>query len=155
MPVFTVFLLLIPLIELWLLIEIGSALGALPTFLLLVAAGVLGVSLLRRASISTLLKAQHSMRQGQQPAGALLEGAATVLGGVLFLIPGFFTDVLGALLVFPLTRYWLVRTFLKRGMVVSVGRFHAQTYSTQRSNDIEGEVVQRHEHSEKISSDRP
>lgn len=156
MPVFAVLLLLIPLIEIWLLIEIGGALGAFPTFLLLIASTVLGITLLRRLGFSTLMRAQRNINAGEMPAQALLEGSFIALGGILFLIPGFFTDALGLLLVLPPTRYLLLKFVLKRGLVMRGGfQQTTTTRSTQHPRDIEGEVVSRHEHAEKISSYRP
>lgn len=155
MPVFAISLLLVPLIEIWLLIEIGGAIGAFPTFLLLIASTVLGITLLRRLGFATLMRAQRNISAGEMPTQTLLEGSFIALGGILFLIPGFFTDALGMLLVIPLTRSLLMKLVLRRGLVM-YGRFRqtTSTCSTRHPCDIEGEVVSSYEHTEKISSDR-
>ncbi|MEZ5451207.1 MAG: FxsA family protein [Thiothrix sp.] len=72
------------------LIKVGSAIGALPTILLLILAGVAGVFLLRHQGFVTLTRLQRSLNAGELPASeAMLEGALLVLAGLLFLIPSF------------------------------------------------------------------
>ena len=149
-------LLLFPFIEIGLLVKLGGAIGVLPTFLLLILSGVVGISLLRGAGFATLSRVQRSLGAGELPAQTLLDGAFTVLSGILFLIPGFFTDILGLLCLFPPTRTLLAKAVLKRGKFVVSGFRQNQHYSySQTHNDIEGEVVQRHDDDKKISSDRP
>lgn len=133
LPIVAILLLLLPFIEIWLLIKVGSAIGALPTILLLILAGVVGMFLLRHQGFATLTKFQRSLNAGELPAQAMLEGAVLLFAGVLFMIPGFFTDILGLLCVLPPTRYLLVKGLLRNSMV-SVGK---------RPYDIEGEVVRR------------
>jgi UPF0716 protein FxsA len=148
-PVFSVLFLVIPFIELWLLIKVGSAIGALATILLLILSGFLGMYLLRRPGLSTLAKLQRDMQAGQRPAKSLLEGMMMLLGGLLFIIPGFFTDIIGLILLLPPTRYLLVKFLLKNGAGY-------QYTSTPRSSsaDIEGEVIRRTDDT-KNSLDRP
>lgn len=140
LPVFGIFLLLLPFIEIWLLIKVGSAIGALPTILLLILAGMLGMFLLRHQGFATLAKLQRNMNAGELPAYAMLEGAMLVVAGLLFIIPGFFTDIVGLVFVLPPTRYLLLKALLKGGVVV---RGTAASQSRQGSRDIEGEVVHR------------
>lgn len=134
--------LLIPVIEIWLLIKVGGALGVLPTILLLILAGMLGMALLRHQGFATLARFQRSMNEGQVPAQAMLDGVVLLVAGVLFMIPGFFSDILGLLCLFPPTRYLLLKVLLKRG-TVSVQGFQYTQSTRQGSNDIEGEVVSR------------
>lgn len=134
--------LLIPVIEIWLLIKVGGALGVLPTILLLILAGMLGMALLRHQGFATLARFQRSMNEGQVPAQAMLDGVVLLVAGVLFMIPGFFSDILGLLCLFPPTRYLLLKALLKRG-TVSVQGFQYTQSTRQGSNDIEGEVVSR------------
>lgn len=152
-PVFTVLLLVIPFLELWLLIKVGSAIGAFPTILLLILSGVLGIYLLRHQGLSTLAKFQRDMQAGQRPAQALLEGTMMLVGGLLFIIPGFLTDIMGLILLLPPTRYLLVKALLKRG-VVSVSGFQHTQSSQSYSSDIEGEVIRRDDDA-KNSLNRP
>ncbi|MBU0655817.1 MAG: FxsA family protein [Gammaproteobacteria bacterium] len=141
-PVFALLFLVLPFIEIWLLIKVGSAIGALPTILLLILAGMLGIFLLRHQGFATLARVQRSVNEGQLPAQTMLEGVVLLVGGLLFIIPGFFTDILGLLCVLPPTRYLLLKLLLKRA-VVSTSGFHRQTSSSQGSRYIEGEVVRR------------
>lgn len=144
LPVFAALLLLLPLIEIWLLIRIGGAIGALPTFLLLILISMAGMVLLRRLGFATLTRFQNDVRAGELPARALMEGALLVIGAILFVIPGFFTDLLGLLLILPPTRYWIGRVLLKHS-VVTTGGSPYKSSSTRKHDPIEGEVVSRRE----------
>jgi len=153
-PVFSVLFLVIPFIELWLLIKVGSAIGALATILLLILSGFLGMYLLRHQGLATLAKFQRDVQAGQRPAKSLLDGMMMLLGGLLFIIPGFFTDLVGLILLLPPTRYLLVKFMLKNG-VVSVGGGYQHTSAPRSSGtDIEGEVIRRTDDI-KNSLDRP
>ncbi len=81
----------VPLIEIYLLIEIGAHIGAMPTIALIIFTAVLGVFLLRLQGLMTLAKVRHSMDQGELPAAALLEGLMLLIAAALLLTPGFFT----------------------------------------------------------------
>lgn len=106
--------LLIPLIEIYLLIKVGSVIGALPTVALVVFTAVLGAFLLRIQGFSTLARVRETMARGGIPAVEMLEGAVLLLAGALLLTPGFFTDAIGfACLIPPLRRYIVLR-FLQR-----------------------------------------
>ncbi|QTR47892.1 FxsA family protein [Thiothrix litoralis] len=153
-PVFTVLLLLVPFIELWLLIKVGSAIGAFATILLLILSGVFGMFLLRHQGLVTLAKFQREMQTGQPPAQAGLEGIMLLLSGLLFIIPGFFSDILGLILLLPPTRYLLIKALLKRGVVSATGFQYSQSSRSYNSHDIEGEVVHRDDDT-KNSLDRP
>lgn len=152
---FSVFplLLVIPFIELWLLIKVGSAIGAFATILLLILSGFLGMYLLRHQGLATLTKFQRDMQAGQRPAKSLMEGTLLLVSGLLFIIPGFFTDIVGLILLLPPTRYLLVKFLLKNGVVSATGFQYTQT-SRSASTDIEGEVIRRDD-STKNSLDHP
>jgi UPF0716 protein FxsA len=94
----------VPLFELWLLLQVGEKMGALPTLALVVGTGIVGANLARREGMRTIEKVNKAMAQGQMPQEALLDGLAIFLGGALLLTPGILTDVLGFSLLFPLTR---------------------------------------------------
>ena len=104
----------VPVIEIYLLIKVGGWIGALPTVFLVVFTAVLGVLLLRQQGFAALRRVQTSLANGQIPAMELLEGMLLTLGGVLLLIPGFFTDSLGFMFLIPPVRRWLVRALLDR-----------------------------------------
>lgn len=109
---------LVPLVEIYLLIQVGSMIGALPTVLLIVITALVGVTLLRAQGLSTWLEAQRTLAGGELPALQLMEGAALLVSGALLLTPGFVTDFIGFLGLIPVTRKMLVRWFLSRATVV-------------------------------------
>lgn len=105
-----------PLIELYVLIEVGSEIGALPTILLSVFTAILGGSLVRLQGFSVLFRAQTAMAQNEVPAIELLEGAILLLTGLALLLPGFITDAVGfLLLITPLRRYLIIRYLAASG----------------------------------------
>ncbi len=115
----------IPIIEVYLIIKAGQLMGPLPTVLLLLAISCAGAWLVRAQGFSTLRGIQMELAQGGLPAAALMDGAMILVGGVLLLTPGFFTDLLGLFFLIPLTRTlikglagnWLQRR-LQRGTIV-------------------------------------
>lgn len=110
MPILFIILFLfiaIPLIEIYFLIEIGSAIGALPTILAIVFTAVLGVFLIRIQGFSTMQKAQTAIQSGQVPALEMIEGVMLLIAAVLLLIPGFATDTVGFVLLIPPVRKFL------------------------------------------------
>jgi UPF0716 protein FxsA len=117
-PLITVIFLVVPIIEIYLLIQVGQVIGAGWTIFLVVFTAVIGVWLLRIQGLSTLTRAQQKMQQGELPAREILEGMGLVVAGALLLTPGFFTDTVGFFLLFPPTRIWLVSRIASR-MVVS------------------------------------
>jgi UPF0716 protein FxsA len=120
-----------PLIELWLMIRVGSSIGALSTIALLIGAGILGGALLRRQSFEMLLRVDQRLQQGQMPAEEILESFALTLAAVCLMIPGFITDILAApLLIGPLRR-WLIRRYL--------GSLYYQQHQRHESKIIEGD----------------
>lgn len=103
-----------PLVELYLLIEVGSEIGALPTILLSIFTAMLGGVLVRMQGLSVLFRAQAQMANKEVPAIEMFEGVALLLVGVALLLPGFITDAIGFLLLIPPLRRWLLVTWLKR-----------------------------------------
>ncbi len=110
---FLVFL-LVPLVEIYLLIEVGGLIGALPTVFLVVFTAVLGAFLLRMQGLSTLARVQAALARGELPAMEILEGVVLLVAGALLLTPGFFTDTLGFLVLVPSIRRTIIRAFLRR-----------------------------------------
>jgi UPF0716 protein FxsA len=104
----------IPIVEVYLLIQVGSWIGVIPTVLLVIATAMMGISLLRSQGLSTLMSAQQSLARGEVPAFQLMEGAALLVSGALLLTPGFVTDLVGFLGLAPLTRKMMVSAFLSR-----------------------------------------
>lgn len=110
----------VPLIDLWLLIEVGRAIGAGRTFLLMLLIAVAGLALIRRMGLATLLRARERMAAGEPPSEEMLDAALLTLGGVLLLIPGFVTDVMALVCLLPPLRHWLAaRLSVRAGAAAS------------------------------------
>ena len=133
--------LLVPLIEIYVLIQVGSVIGAGWTIFLVVGTAVLGAGLLRMQGLNTMQKAQESLANGEIPAIAMLEGVALLFSGAMLLTPGFFTDAIGFALLIPAVRQGLIKRALKNGQFMYRGQtMHSnQTYADPTI--IEGEIV--------------
>ena len=105
---------LVPIVEMWILIEVGGWIGALPTIALVVLTATLGLSLLKRQGLSTLMRARRKMDEGSIPASELVSGVMIAVGGALLLTPGFVTDAIGFALLIPQTRQWLLLKLVDR-----------------------------------------
>lgn len=115
----------VPIIEMWILIQVGGEIGALPTIALVVLTAMIGLSLLKRQGLSTLMSARAKMDQGRIPAGELVSGVMVAVGGALLLTPGFVTDAAGFLLLLPMTRRWLLIQLIERyrGKIIIEGDY--------------------------------
>lgn len=102
----------IPLLELWLLIEVGSGIGGLSTIALCLLTAALGGFLIRWQGMSTLLDAQKRMAHGEIPADHGFHGLMIAFSGILLFTPGFITDSAGFLLLFPPFRRLLINKFI-------------------------------------------
>ncbi|SDJ80884.1 FxsA family protein [Microbulbifer yueqingensis] len=108
----------VPIIEMWLLITVGREIGALPTIGLVLLTAVVGLALLRRQGLSTVMRAQQKMQTGELPAREMVEGIFLAVGGALLLTPGFFTDALGFACLIPGLRQLVLGRLLRRVIVV-------------------------------------
>ena len=133
--------LLVPLIEIYFLIKVGSIIGAGWTVFAVVGTAVLGAGLLRIQGLSTLQRAQLSINKGEVPAVPMLEGVALAISGVLLLTPGFFTDTLGFILLIPVLRQSLIKRILKNSQFLYRGRTKRTHNGFSESTIIEGEIV--------------
>jgi len=118
LPIFLLLFFLVPLVELYILIQVGQGIGALNTVALCVLTAVLGAALLRQQGFRTLYRARQNLDRGSVPALELLEAVALAMGGVLLLTPGFATDAFGFVCLIPFTRRFLVNGLLARMQVV-------------------------------------
>lgn len=109
---------LIPLVEIYLLIKVGSWIGPAATVFLVVSTAIIGVYLLRLQGFSTLQRVRVALAQGQLPAKEMLEGIVLLIAGALLLTPGFFTDTLGFLALVPGLRSAVVTRFMGRNVVL-------------------------------------
>lgn len=135
--IFFLFFVLLPLLELYVLIEVGSGIGGLTTIALCLLTAVIGGLLIRIQGIQTLLKARQSMRQ-HELAEQGMHGVMLVIAGVMLFIPGFISDTLGFLLLVPAIRRWLIwKTYqpFPQGMDTS-GKQH-QRYPNVEVIDVE------------------
>jgi len=141
--------LLIPLLEIYLLIQVGTVIGALPTVILVVVTAVLGAVLLRQQGFATIQRVQKELAQGQIPAMAMMEGVILLFAGALLLTPGFFTDVIGFLCLLPPFRRGVIRLLMQR-VVMGFGASSPFQASTGRESNreeggrtIEGDYLRR------------
>jgi UPF0716 protein FxsA len=104
----------VPLAELYVLIKLGGAIGALMTIVLLVFSSVLGLQLMRQQGLATAMRTQQAMARGESPSLELLESFVVFLAGAALLFPGFLTDILGFALLVPWVRRRLLIWALER-----------------------------------------
>ena len=101
-------IILIPALEIYLFIKIGSQIGALNTILLIFATAIIGIYYARYEGLNTLRSGITQIVKNELPAYEIISGAAIAFAALLLIIPGFATDVLGFLIIFPLTRKFLL-----------------------------------------------
>ena len=94
----------LPLFEIYLFIVVGSEIGALSTIALILGTALVGISMLQNQGFATMARFKESLSKGEPPQMAMAESFLLVIGGVLLLVPGFFTDIIGLLCLFPITR---------------------------------------------------
>ncbi len=120
------FFTILPVLELALLIKVGTIIGILNTIGLTILISCIGAALARIQGFNVLNKLQENINNGITPGAELIDGALILAGGILLLIPGFITDAFGLLLLFPLTRTLIklilkhkINTMIKEGQVVT------------------------------------
>ncbi len=148
-PVFALIFLIVPLIEIYILIQVGQVIGALWTVLFVVLTAVIGVQLLKSQGLSTLSRAQQKMHDGELPAHELLEGIALLVAGAFLLTPGFVTDAFGFTLLFPPSRALMISSLARRMMASGKFELHGQFHNQGKSSP--GDViddVKYHKHDE-------
>ena len=107
-------LILIPVIEIYLLIKIGSQIGAISTIFLIFVTAIVGVYYAKYEGLNTLKSGFLQLSKNQTPTFEMLSGAAIALAALLLIIPGFFTDIIGFLLIFPISRKLIFNFLSKR-----------------------------------------
>jgi UPF0716 protein FxsA len=115
----------IPVLEIWLIVQLGQVIGAWWTVLLIIGAGVLGAWLIKREGARAWRALTEALQSGRVPSRELADGALILIGGTLLLTPGFLSDVVGMACVLPLTRpvprRLLTRAISRRLLVSSAG----------------------------------
>lgn len=118
MGIFLLLFIILPIVEMAILIKVGTMIGALNTIGLVLLTAVIGAALLKQQGLATLLRANQRINSGELPAKEVAEGLILAVGGALLLTPGFVTDTIGFLCLIPGSRHWLASLALKK-MVVS------------------------------------
>ncbi|NOZ54089.1 MAG: FxsA family protein [Gammaproteobacteria bacterium] len=141
---------IVPIIEIYLLIEIGSIVGPFLTIFLVVFTAVLGAWLLRMQGFSTLNRVRQTLARGGVPATEILEGAMLLIAGALLLTPGFFTDTIGFLCLLPSIRrpiaLWGIQRIFRFPKSPNAGEGRRHGSQSNKSNIIEGEYRREDDH---------
>ena len=119
----------IPLIEIYLFIKVGSQIGALNTILLILVTAVLGIWYARYEGFNTLRSGMSQLIKNELPLYEIVSGAAIAFAALLLILPGFATDVIGILLVFPVTRKIILSRYSKK-------------YSSKNKNNIKKKYIE-------------
>ncbi|MCD4844946.1 MAG: membrane protein FxsA [Methanosarcinales archaeon] len=122
---------ILPFVELYLLIELGSRIGTLPTLGIVVLTGIAGAALAKHQGLSVLQRIQTEMSFGQMPGEIIFDGILVLIGAVLLITPGILTDTIGFLLLIPVTRE-IFKKYLK-GWVSKKIESGQMVYYTQDS----------------------
>ena len=127
-----ILILAIPLIEIYLFIKVGSQIGALNTILLILTTAVVGIWYARYEGFNTLRSGMSRLIKNEVPLYDIISGAAIAFAALLLMLPGFATDIIGILLIFPVTRNIILSKYSKK---------YSTNYkkSVNKKNYIEGE----------------
>ena len=107
-------IILVPIIEIYLFIKIGSQIGAFNTISLIFITAIIGIIYARYEGLNTLRSGFSQVVKNELPAYEIISGAAIAFASLLLIVPGFATDILGFLLIFPITRKLLLKNFSKK-----------------------------------------
>ena len=107
-------IILIPVLEIYLFIKIGSQIGAITTILLIFTTAIIGIYYAKYEGLNTIKSGFIQISKNQTPAYEVISGAAIAFAAILLIIPGFATDVLGFFLIFPITRKIILNKFSKK-----------------------------------------
>ena len=107
-------IILVPVIEIYLLIKIGSQIGAITTILLIFSTAIIGIYYAKYEGLNTLKSGFSQLRKNETPAYEVISGAAIAFAALLLIIPGFATDLIGFLLIFPLSRKFIFNKISKK-----------------------------------------
>ena len=107
-------IILVPIIEIYLLIKIGSQIGAITTILLIFSTAIIGIYYAKYEGLNTLKSGFSQISKNETPAYEVISGAAIAFAALLLIIPGFATDLIGFLLIFPLSRKLILNKISKK-----------------------------------------
>ena len=114
LPLLVLLFIVVPIVELFVIIQVGQAIGVLPTIALLIADSVLGSILMRSQGRAAWRRFNEAIARGRVPAREVVDGVLVVFGGALLLTPGFVTDVFGLAFLLPPTRTLIRRLLVRR-----------------------------------------
>ena len=135
------FIILVPVVEIYLFIKIGSQIGALTTILLIFITAIVGVYYAKYEGLNTLKSGFIQLNKKQIPAFEVISGAFIALGALLLILPGFATDLLGFLIIFPITRKIIFKIFGKK--------INTKTKTKTNNDFIEGDFEDIDENNDK------
>ena len=122
-------IILVPAIEIYLLIKIGSQIGAITTIFMIFMTAIIGVYYAKYEGLNTLKSGFTQISKNETPAYEVISGAAIAFAALLLIIPGFLTDTLGFLLIFPISRRFIFNRLAKK----------FRSKETKKNNFIEGD----------------
>jgi len=124
-----ILIILIPIVEIFFFIKVGSQIGAITTILLIFVTAIVGVYYAKYEGLNTLKAGFAQLSRNEAPTYEMLSGAAIAFAALLLIIPGFATDIFGFLLIFPITRKFIFGKFAQR----------FKETQTEKNNFVEGE----------------
>ncbi len=139
LPVLLLLFIVVPLLELYVILQVGQAIGILPTIAILIVDSLVGAWLMRSEGRRAWVRFNLAISEGRVPAREAIDGVLVVFGGALLLTPGFVTDLLGALLLLPVTRPVARRLLVRRfaGRMVASART-GPPHRSSRGWDVDG-----------------
>src|SRR3954468_15879558 len=148
MPLLLVVLfVVVPLVEIYVIIQVGQAIGPWWTIALLIADSILGAMLMRSQGRAAWRRFQLALAEGRPPAREVIDGALVIFGGALLLTPGFVTDLFGLAFLLPpsraVIRGLLVRNFAARIVLSASDRIRTRPRGGRQDYDVEGTAVER------------
>ncbi|MCX8508457.1 MAG: FxsA family protein [Rhodobacteraceae bacterium] len=135
---------LVPIIEVGLFIQVGGWIGLWPTLALVIVMAFLGSWLLRQQGLRAFADLQSALQEMRDPTGTIAHGALILFAGLLMITPGFFTDIIGLLLLIPPVRHLVLRHLATRLVVLNGTRQHANPSRAARAADdiVEADYVE-------------
>ena len=142
--IFVSVFIILPVIEIATFIQFGGILGTFNTILLIFITAIIGVYLVRQQGISTILNIQKDIISGNAPIENIVGGLIILLSGLLLLVPGFVTDTIGFLGLFPFTRKMFAKILIKR----FIGQYGVKN-ADESNNVIDAEYIEINDEDEK------
>jgi UPF0716 protein FxsA len=147
MALLVVLFVVVPLVEIYVIIQVGQAIGPWWTIALLIADSILGSMLMRSQGRTAWRRFQVALAEGRPPAREVVDGALVIFGGALLLTPGFVTDIFGLALLLPpsraVVRGLLVRNFAARMILSASDRVGARPRPGRQDYDVDGTAHER------------